>query len=167
MDAVVIDNAVSGTGLLPIVNSYVVYFAPQAATLRSGESRILNQIAKEISQYQPTQVTVTSYADSVMAANPAQPLSNDRVDMVLTALNAFGMNIPQSGQITPNNADVVKQLSDIARRQAETVSKELSNRNISNKIVPSTSRGALDKSVLSGDDADADVTQMVVIDFRK
>lgn len=165
MDAVAM-GAVSGA-LLPVVNSYVVYFNPQSASLRSGESRILNQIAREITQYKPSQVTVTSYADSVVAANSQQPLTDERLQMVFTAMNAFGMNTEALDQFNPNNAGVATQLSTIARRQAETVSKELSNRKIPSQIVTSTSRGSLESRLLADNDAETEVTQMVVIDFRK
>lgn len=167
MDAVSTSNSVSSAALLPVINSYVVYFNPETTALRSGESRILNQIAREMPQYNPAQVTVTSYADSVVGASSQIPLTDERMNMVLNTLNAFGMNLQSPSQITPDNATVVKQLSAIARRQTETVSKELSNRHISNQIVTSNARGSLESDLTPEDDTDGEVTQMVVIDFRK
>lgn len=167
MDVVVIGKAASSTASRSIVNSYVVYFNPQTASLRWGESRILNQIAREMAQYNPAQVTVTSYADSVVGNSSQTPLTDERVEMIFNTLNAFGMDIQNPSQITTDNTKVAKSLSTIARRQAEVVANELSNRNISSKIVTSNVRGTLERDLQPEDNAGEDVTQMVVIDFRK
>lgn len=167
VDVVVMGKAASSTASLSIINSYVVYFNPQTAALRWGESRILNQIAREMTQYKPTQVTITSYADSVVGTSSQNPLTDERVEMIFDTLNAFGMNIQNPSQITSDNTKVAKSLSTIARRQAETVAQELSNRNIPSKIVTSNVRGTLERDLRPEDNTEEDVTQMVVIDFRK
>ncbi|MFA7275760.1 MAG: OmpA family protein [Pseudobdellovibrionaceae bacterium] len=73
-------------GLLPIVNSYTILFDFDKSKVRANEAPMIDRIISEISQYNPTQITVTGYTDSSGAADYNQQLSHLREQAVSKAL---------------------------------------------------------------------------------
>ncbi len=161
MDAIVYkyNGTQATTGLYPITNSYVVYFDPQTATLGKSEGRILDQIARDVAATKPRQVTVTSYADTLV--NTTQPLNNNKAEALFLALEAFG--------ITPRNqsaANLATGLNNLAAQQEDVVSKALLKRNVSNQALDAKQRGPLEDRLLSNEESDLKAVQMVVVDIR-
>lgn len=147
-------------GLYPIKNSYVVYFDPQTATLGRGESRILDQIAREVAATKPRQVTVTSYADT-LANTTSKPITDDKAQALFLALQAFG--IATGNQ---SDASLATGLNNLAAQQEDVVSKALLKRNIANQSLDAKKRGPLESRLLSDDESGLKATQMVVVDLR-
>ena len=74
-----------------IVRSYTILFDFDKSNVRHNEQATLDQIAKEISKYQPQQVTVTGYTDSHGKADYNQKLSYRREEAVSKALLKRGV----------------------------------------------------------------------------
>lgn len=71
---------------LPIVSSYTVLFDHDKSTIRANEKATLDRAMREISKYNPRQVTVTGYTDSSGKADYNQTLSHEREEAVSKAL---------------------------------------------------------------------------------
>lgn len=148
------------SGLYPIQNSYVIFFDSQTATLGRGESRILDQIARDVASTNPRQVTVTSYADT-LANNSSQPITNDKAQALFLALEAFGITTRNQ-----SDASLVTGLNNLATQQEDVVSKALLKRNVTNQVLDAKKRGSLDPRLISEEENDLKAAQMVVVDLR-
>jgi OOP family OmpA-OmpF porin len=82
---------VSETRLLPIVHSYTVLFDFDKSVVRANENETIDQVMREISRYNPRQVTVTGYTDSSGQADYNQNLSRKREQAVSRALLERGI----------------------------------------------------------------------------
>jgi OmpA-OmpF porin, OOP family len=71
---------------LPIIRSYTILFDHNKSNIRQNENETLDRAMREISQYNPKQVTVTGYTDSSGEAAYNQALSEDREQAVSKAL---------------------------------------------------------------------------------
>lgn len=89
MDPVVLTRTTTekkSVGLLPIVHSYTILFDFDKSNVRSDEVATLDQVMREISKYNPEQITVTGYTDSSGAADYNQVLSHQREQAVSKGL---------------------------------------------------------------------------------
>ena len=77
---------VSERRLLPVIHSYTLYFDFDKSNIRAGEREILAQIANEIEKYDPTQITVTGFADRAGSIEYNEKLSQRRATTVAKAL---------------------------------------------------------------------------------
>lgn len=77
--------------ILPIVSSYTVLFDHDKSNIRSNEIQTLDRAMREISKYNPRQVTVTGYTDSSGSAEYNQVLSREREQAVSKALLSRGI----------------------------------------------------------------------------
>jgi outer membrane protein OmpA-like peptidoglycan-associated protein len=76
---------------LPIVSSYTVLFDHDKSNIRANEMATLDRAMREISKYNPRQVTVTGYTDSSGKADYNQTLSREREQAVSKALLSRGI----------------------------------------------------------------------------
>lgn len=72
--------------LLPVINSYTLYFDYDKSNIRTEDQAVLDLIAREIGKYDPAQVTVTGFTDRAGTADYNQKLSQRRSDSVAQAL---------------------------------------------------------------------------------
>lgn len=77
--------------VLPIVSSYTVLFDHDKSNIRANEVATLDRAMREISKYDPRQVTVTGYTDSSGKADYNQTLSREREQAVSKALLSRGI----------------------------------------------------------------------------
>lgn len=77
--------------LLPIVSSYTIYFDFNKSNVRESEKDTLDRVAREIDKYNPTQVTVSGFADRSGSADYNQKLSEKRAQSVAKALMSQGI----------------------------------------------------------------------------
>lgn len=77
--------------LLPIDRSYTVLFDFDRSTIRANEGQTIGYVMHEITKYNPTQITVTGYADSSGSIAYNQILSQKREQAVSHALLARGI----------------------------------------------------------------------------
>ena len=88
------------TTLLPIVQSYTIYFNFDRSGIRGDQNATLDQVAREIAKYDPSQITVTGYTDTSGKASYNQKLSEKRAASVIAALQARNI----SSQAVDENA---------------------------------------------------------------
>jgi outer membrane protein OmpA-like peptidoglycan-associated protein len=77
--------------LLPIIHSYTVYFDFDHDNLRSDQKGVIDQIVREIDTYQPSDITVTGYADRSGTVDYNDDLSKRRAHTVSEALRTRGV----------------------------------------------------------------------------
>jgi outer membrane protein OmpA-like peptidoglycan-associated protein len=85
------ENRLSETTLLPVIHSYTVLFDFDKSTLRANENETINQVIREISRYNPKQITVTGYTDSSGDMDYNMNLSHRREQAVSAALLQRGI----------------------------------------------------------------------------
>lgn len=85
------EQPVSENKLLPIVKSYTVLFNFDKSEIRSGEVATLDQAMRDITEYNPTQVTVAGYTDSMGSDEYNMNLSRQRERVVSAALIERGI----------------------------------------------------------------------------
>lgn len=76
---------------LPIVSSYTIFFDHDKSNVRSSEMATIDRAMREISQYNPHQVTVTGYTDSSGSAAYNLDLSREREQAVSKSLLSRGI----------------------------------------------------------------------------
>jgi outer membrane protein OmpA-like peptidoglycan-associated protein len=77
--------------LLPVFHTYTLYFNLNKSTIRPSERSKLDQVAAEINQYKPTQVTVTGFTDTSGTRVYNKKLSAKRAVNVSEALRKLGV----------------------------------------------------------------------------
>lgn len=85
------EQPISENKLLPIVKSYTVLFNFDKSEIRSNEAATLDQAMRDITQYNPTQVTVAGYTDSMGTDDYNMNLSRQRERVVSAALIERGI----------------------------------------------------------------------------
>jgi outer membrane protein OmpA-like peptidoglycan-associated protein len=103
--------------LLPITHSYTVLFDFDKSDVRSTEGATLDKVLREISKYDPKQVTVTGYADSSGQADYNQDLSRKREQAVSQALMARGISNQTLDREARGEYDQAVQTADGVRNQ--------------------------------------------------
>lgn len=78
--------------LLPIINSYTVYFDFDKSNVRASELPTIDRVANEIHRFNPEQITVTGHTDTSGSPEYNQKLSQRRADSVVRALSGRGIN---------------------------------------------------------------------------
>jgi outer membrane protein OmpA-like peptidoglycan-associated protein len=74
-----------------VLATYKITFDFDRASLDSGASRVLDQVAREIKQFNPREVTISGHADSSGPSAYNMALSQRRADGVSMALNDRGI----------------------------------------------------------------------------
>jgi OOP family OmpA-OmpF porin len=120
-------EAAAGT-LSAVIHSYEVYFDWNQTALRDDAKASLDQIAAEVPEYEPSDITVTGHAD-------------------------------RSGNEAANRK--------IAKKRAIAVSKALSAKGVSTRVIDERSKGEADPAVPTADGDRMEANRRVVIDFRK
>ena len=77
--------------MLPIVSSYTVLFDHDKSIIRANETATIDHAMREISKYNPREVTVTGYTDSSGKIDYNQALSSKREEAVSKALLSRGV----------------------------------------------------------------------------
>lgn len=103
--------------LLPIVSSYTVLFDHDRSNIRAGENETLDRAMREISKYNPKQVTVTGYTDSTGKADYNQTLSHEREQAVSRALLSRGIQNQTLEREARGEYDQAVQTDDGVRNQ--------------------------------------------------
>lgn len=85
------EQPVTENKLLPIVKSYTVLFNFDKSEIRFGEVATLDQAMRDITEYNPTQVTVAGYTDSMGSDEYNMNLSRQRERVVSAALIERGI----------------------------------------------------------------------------
>lgn len=111
------EQVVTERRLLPIVNSYTLYFDFDKSNIRAGEREILNQIANEIEKYDPTQITVTGFTDSSGSVEYNQKLSERRSNTVSKALMDQGITTEYVEQDARGESDLAVSTPDGVKLQ--------------------------------------------------
>lgn len=78
--------------LLPVIAKYEVYFDFDKSGIRADQVAIINKLAAELHQYNPSQITVTGHTDTSGSAAYNAKLSEERARAVSKALT--DRNIP-------------------------------------------------------------------------
>lgn len=91
IEVATLQNPSVGERLLPIIHSYTVLFDFDKSAVRPDEYETLNQAMREISKYDPRQITVTGYTDSSGRVAYNQDLSRSREQAVSSALLQRGI----------------------------------------------------------------------------
>jgi outer membrane protein OmpA-like peptidoglycan-associated protein len=90
----------------PVLVDYKIFFDFDKATINPGAEAIINQIANEITRYNPSDVTVAGHTDTAGPSEYNQKLSLRRAQAVSDALTAKGVanrviNLEAHGQDMP------------------------------------------------------------------
>lgn len=102
---------------LPIVSSYTLLFDHDKSDIRGNEMATIDRAMREISRYNPQQVTVTGYTDSSGAADYNQALSREREQAVSRALLARGVESQTLEREARGEYDQAVQTADGVRNQ--------------------------------------------------
>jgi outer membrane protein OmpA-like peptidoglycan-associated protein len=100
-----------------IVRSYTILFDFDKSNVRNNEKATLDQIAREISKYNPNQVTVTGYTDSHGKADYNQTLSREREQAVSKALLKRGIKNQTLDREARGEYDQAVQTADGVKNQ--------------------------------------------------
>ncbi len=103
--------------VLPIVSSYTVLFDHDKSNIRANEMATLDRAMREISKYNPRQVTVTGYTDSSGKADYNQTLSREREQAVSKALLSRGIENQVLAREARGEYDQAVQTKDGIRNQ--------------------------------------------------
>jgi outer membrane protein OmpA-like peptidoglycan-associated protein len=74
-----------------VLNEYVVYFDFDESNIRANDMAILRQAAREIQNYDPSEIAVVGYTDTEGSAEYNQALSARRANAVSNALTQMGV----------------------------------------------------------------------------
>jgi|TARA_R110002126_G_scaffold279836_1_gene426894 outer membrane protein OmpA-like peptidoglycan-associated protein len=123
-----VPSKVENLKMSKILTDYEINFAFDSAAIEPAAGLTIDQIASEIKDYKPNEVTVTGHTDT-------------------------------SGPTTYN--------AQLSKQRANSVSKALLERGVTNRIIDQEARGEYDLAVQTNDGVALRENRRVVVEFRK